>query len=67
MAAQTTGNNMIPWGNTKNKCWKMNQHQVTFHFSTDEYRRSFIREAQRLLPTELWVIVNQKDNDPPNP
>jgi hypothetical protein len=66
MFAQTTGNNRIPWGNTNDKVWEINQHQVTFHFSSNEYRKSFIHEAKRLLP-ESWSMVSTKDNDPPNP
>ena len=67
MYAQRTGNNKIPWGNTSDKNWKQNQHQVTFHFSRIEYRNLFISEIQRLLPQDLWIIICKRDDDPAKP
>jgi hypothetical protein len=67
MYAQRTGNNKIPWGNTNDKNWGKNQHQVTFHFSKDEYRSLFIAETSRLLSQDAWEIIRKKDDDPAEP
>ena len=67
MYAQRTGNNKIPWGNTNNKNWEKNQHQITFHFSSDEYRSLFIAETKRLLSQDSWKIIRERDDDPAEP
>jgi hypothetical protein len=65
--AQKSGNNRIPWGGTKDSDWQRDGHQVTFRFSADQYREGFLAEARRLLPTSLWEIVGQRDDDPATP
>jgi hypothetical protein len=65
--AQRTGNTRIPWGGTKKEDWERDNRHVTFHFSKPEYRESFIKEAFRLLPRDLWNKVRQSDNDPASP
>ena len=65
--SQKRGNNNIPWGGTKDIDWKRDQHRVTFHFDTSEYRSGFLDEAKRLLPVSLWTVVVQRDDDPATP
>jgi hypothetical protein len=65
--SQKTGNNNIPWGGTKDKDWKRDNHQVTFRFSTIDYRNGFINELNRLLPKSLWQEIGTNDNDPASP
>jgi hypothetical protein len=65
--AQLTGNSRIPWGGTKKGDWKRDNHHATFHFSKPEYRESFIEEASRLLPKDLWEKVGWSDDDPAKP
>jgi hypothetical protein len=62
--SQRAGNNRIPWGGTKDEDWERDQHKVTFRFSTPEYRIGFLAEARRLLPTTLWSVARQSDQDP---
>jgi hypothetical protein len=64
---QVTGNARIPWGGTKREDWEKQQHQATFRFSSDEYRVNFLKEAKRLLPSNLWKVIAQDDNDPASP
>ena len=65
--SQKTGNNRITWGNTKESDWKRDGNKVTFRFTTPEYRKGFIKEAERLLSKNLWEIFTQSDNDPAKP
>ena len=65
--SQTTGNNRIPWGGTKDLDWKNADYTVTFRFSTPDYRAGFLAEAKRLLPSSLWSIATQSDNNPAKP
>jgi len=65
--AQQTGKRMIAWGGTKKEDWERNNHCVTFHFSKPEYRSTFVDEAGRLLPRELWRIIRTDDADPATP
>ena len=65
--SQKTGNNRITWGNTKESDWKRDGKKVTFRFTTPEYRKLFISEAERLLPSDSWMISAQNDNDPAKP
>ena len=51
--SQKSGNNRIPWGGTKDKDWKRDNHQVTFRFSSPEYRKYFVNEIKRILPADL--------------
>jgi hypothetical protein len=67
MHAQKEGNTRIPWGGTKKKDWKTHHHDVTFHFSTPQYRLYFEREALRLLPEGTWTKLRENDNDPAEP
>jgi hypothetical protein len=65
--SQKTGNNNIPWGGTKDKDWERDWHQVTFRFSSEEYRERFLSELKRLLPEQLWDEVLRNNNDPAKP
>ena len=65
--SQKTGNNRITWGNTKESDWKRDENQVTFRFTDPEYRKIFIKEAERLLPNKLWQISAQSDDNPAKP
>ena len=65
--AQMTGNVRIPWGGTKKKNWKQNRHCATFHFTSLRYRKIFVEEANRLLPNNLWEVIDEDDNDPATP
>jgi hypothetical protein len=65
--SQETGNNRIPWGGTKDDDWCRDGKQVTFRFTSSEYRAGFIAQAKRLLPSSLWEIAAQDDNDPAKP
>ena len=62
--SQQSGNNRIPWGGTKDKDWEHDDHSVTFHFTTPEYRLGFVNEARRLLPATLWSVVCESNDDP---
>lgn len=62
--SQKTGNNNIPWGGTKDRDWKAQHHQLTFHFSDPAYRDGFLSELKRLLPKSLWNETDRDDNDP---
>ena len=65
--SQQSGNNRIPWGGTKDLDWKRDDHMVTFHFTTPQYRLGFVAEARRLLPEKLWSVVRESDRDPARP
>ncbi len=65
--SQQSGNNRIPWGGTKSKDWKRDDHTVTFRFTSPEYRSIFVAEGHRLLPEALWIVVRKNDNDPAHP
>src|SRR5438552_11450911 len=65
--SQKTGNNNIPWGGTKDGEWRQANNLVTFRFSTPKYRDGFVDEVGRLLPSDLWSIVNKSDQDPAKP
>lgn len=62
--SQKTGNNRIPCSGTKNEDWKRDGHQVTFRFTSTEYRQGFVSEINQLLPSNLWGVVGESDNDP---
>ena len=62
--SQRTGNNRIPWGNTKDLDWQNSNNYVTFRFSNPSYRDFFISEIKRILPLNLWDEVKMSDNDP---
>ena len=65
--AQASGNARIPWGGTKRDDWERASHHATFHFSSAEYREEFVRQAQRLLPKNIWQVVSTQDDDPAVP
>ena len=65
--SQKRGNNQIPWGGTKDDDWRRAENQVTFRFSSAQYRAGFVGEAKRLLPADLWVEVDRSDTDPARP
>lgn len=48
------------WGGTGEKEWRDANHQVTFKFSRQQYRGTFLKEAGRLLPS-LWSKVSEHD------
>ena len=62
--SQKSGNVRIPWGNTKGRDWERDNHQVTFRFTTPEYREGFVSEVKRLLPKGLWKEIARSNNDP---
>lgn len=62
--SQKTGNNRIPWGGTKDTDWKQNNHNVTFRFTTIEYREGFKSEVKRLLPPNSYEFIEESNNDP---
>lgn len=62
--SQRRGNNRIPWGGTKDEDWLRDSHEVTFRFTSPDYRMSFLAEATRLLPKDLWQVRGQSDEDP---
>ena len=65
--SQKSGNNRITWGNTKDADWTAANHQVTFRFTSPEYREGYLSELKRLLPNQLWKEVGRSDNDPAKP
>ena len=65
--SQKTGNNQIPWGGTKDRDWEKEGHKVTFRFSETRYRDIFVSEITRLLPSNLWQVASQSENDPAYP
>ncbi len=65
--SQQTGNNNIPYGGTKDKDWERDSHKVTFHFSSREYRESFVSVVERLLPQSVWKELSRNDNNPAIP
>ena len=65
--AQDKGNKRIAWGNTKESDWKANDGRVSFHFTTDAYRQSFLDNAGKVLLTGSWNVVSRSDNDPARP
>jgi hypothetical protein len=64
---QATGNKRIPWGGTKRKDWLQAKHHATFHFSNTLYRDEFLQNARRLLPSDLWHVTEQRNDDPAKP
>ena len=65
--SQRTGNNRIPWGGTKDDDWRRAGNQVTFRFTSQAYRLSFMNEAKRLLRSDTWEIAGLSDDDPAKP
>jgi hypothetical protein len=58
----------ISWGNTKEKDWAKAGRKAKFHFSRQNYRDNFIREAQNLFRDGLWRIEGiPSNNDPARP
>lgn len=48
--SQKTGNNQIPWGGTKDKDWRRDEHCVTLRFTSDEYRAGVTKVQKRTIP-----------------
>jgi hypothetical protein len=44
--------------------WKRNEHQVSFYFSADGHRQTFIDEAKQLFQPS-WKVTDQQDENPP--
>lgn len=65
--AQSTGNKRIAWGGTTDDAWRRAGKTVTFHFSQAKYRDAFKREVSRLLPSDLWSVTSERDDDPAVP
>jgi hypothetical protein len=65
--SQKSGNKRIAWGGTTDAYWRRNGHSVTFRFSALEFRECFLREAERLLPLDLWTVSGTRDDDPASP
>jgi hypothetical protein len=65
--SQDTGNTRITWGGTKDSDWRVDNGQVTFHFSRPSYRDDFVATATRLLPSGSWNEVARRDDDPAQP
>ena len=63
---QETVSRQIPWANTGREDWKRDGNQVTFHFTSAEYRSDFLREAHNLLP-DGWKEKGQDNNNPAKP
>lgn len=53
----------IAWGHTGEKEWEANDGVVVFRFTRPDYRETFVREGNRLLPG-LWNEIGRSDNDP---
>jgi hypothetical protein len=49
------------WGGTGEQHWRDANHQVTFKFSRQQYRASFLADAARLLPSQ-WSKVSEDDD-----
>ena len=56
----------ISWGNTKEKDWAKAGHKTTFHFSRQNFRDNFIREARNLFREGAWSVASQSNDDPAN-
>jgi hypothetical protein len=65
--SQKAGNKRIAWGGTTDKAWKEAGNAVTFRFTDPKFRQCLLDEARRLLPTDLWNVISQSDNDPATP
>jgi len=65
--SQKTGNNLIPWGGTKDSDWKTAQRQVTFYFSSIAYRDGFLSEVARVLPPHLLKVLGTQDDKAATP
>jgi len=65
--SQKTGNNRIPWGNTKDTDWQHGEHAVTFHFTEPSFRDGFASEVRRLLQATLWEELGRSDTDRAHP
>lgn len=62
--SQKTGNNRIPWGGTKDSDWERDKNNVTFRFTSPDYREGFKSEVSRLLPENSCSITEESDNNP---
>ena len=65
--SQKTGNARIPWGGTKKEDWIRDGCKVTFRFSQQSYRDTFVEEVSRLLPSVHYKLTGQSDADPATP
>ncbi len=50
------------WAGTGEKEWREANYQATFKFSRPDYRATFLREADRLLPSR-WSKVSEHDHE----
>ncbi|HEY7327883.1 MAG TPA: hypothetical protein VH592_09600 [Gemmataceae bacterium] len=65
--SQKKGDVRIPSGGTKKSDWERNNHQVTFRFTSETYRKIFKDEAKRVLLAGSWRVVRSSDDDPATP
>ena len=65
--AEESGKKMISWGGTGRQDWERGNHRVKFHFSAQEYRTKFEREALRVLLPGSWQKIDERDDDPAIP
>jgi hypothetical protein len=56
----------IAWGGTGEGDWRRNDGEVTFRFTREVDRDSFLSEAQRLVPGR-WHLVKTDNQDPAIP
>jgi hypothetical protein len=61
--AQKTGNAAITCPKTNFIQWENNDHKITFRFTDNIYRSTFLTEATRILPSDLWKICSQNTPD----
>lgn len=65
--SQQSGNNRIPAYGATDQAWSQEDHTLSFRFTTLGYRSGFLDQATRLLPSALFEVVGQHDNDPASP
>jgi hypothetical protein len=65
--SQREGDVRIPSGGTKRPDWERDGHQVTFRFTSPEYRHGFLALATEVLRDGLWSEVRRSDNDQASP
>jgi hypothetical protein len=63
---QESINRQIAVANTKEADWKRDGHQVTFRFTSESYRETFLQQAENLFPAG-WTKKGERPNDPAKP
>ena len=54
----------ITWGGTGETAWRKARNVVTLRFTSEAFRKLFLDEAARLLPSGSWTAVGSSDADP---